>query len=84
MVNYEGGHRQVGEGCRVCQQVKGENIETPGLLKALDIPNEPWSHIAMDFITGLPKSRGFEVIWVMIRQIQQIWSFSGPLTSYNS
>lgn len=44
--------------CPTCQQVKGETVKSPGLLQPLGIPQEPWRDIAMDFITGLPKSRG--------------------------
>lgn len=61
--------------CEVCQQVKGENIKSPGLLKPLEIPNEPWRHIAMDFITGLPKSKGAEVIWVVIDRFSRYGHF---------
>lgn len=55
--------------CNVCQQLKGENVKIPGILKSLEIPQEPrttWKDIAMDFVTGLPKSKGSEVIWVII------------------
>ncbi|KAL8090164.1 hypothetical protein AgCh_039579 [Apium graveolens] len=52
--------------CEVCQQVKGETVKTPGLLRPLPIPQEPWKDISMDFITGLPKSKGFETAAVVI------------------
>lgn len=48
--------------CSICQQTKGEKVKSPGLLKPLDIPQEPWRDLAMDFVTGLPKSKGHEVI----------------------
>lgn len=33
-----------------------------GLLRPLPVPGRPWSHIALDFVTGLPVSRGKSVI----------------------
>ncbi|KAL8115743.1 hypothetical protein AgCh_022300 [Apium graveolens] len=56
---------------RECEvsQVKRENIKSPGLLRPLEIPNEPWRHIAMDFITELPKFRGVEVVWLVIDRL---------------
>ncbi|KAL8121346.1 hypothetical protein AgCh_018182 [Apium graveolens] len=47
-------------------EVKGETVRKPGLLQPSSISQEPWREIAMDFITGLPKSQGFEVIWVVV------------------
>lgn len=61
--------------CAICQQVKGEHVHSPGLLKPLEIPQEPWRDIAMDFITGLPKSRGFEVIWVIVDRFSRYAHF---------
>lgn len=61
--------------CSTCQQVKGENIKSPGLLQPLKIPHEPWRDIAMDFITGLPKSRGYEVIWVVVDRFSRYSHF---------
>lgn len=61
--------------CSVCQQVKGEHVKSPGLLKPLNIPEEPWKEIAMDFITGLPKSKGFEVIWVVVDRFSRYAHF---------
>lgn len=59
----------------MCQQVKGEHVKKPGLLQPLRIPQEPWRDIAMDFITGLPKSRGNEVIWVIVDRFSRYSHF---------
>lgn len=61
--------------CSVCQQTKGEHVRSPGLLQPLKIPQEPWRDIAMDFITGLPKSRGKEVIWVVVDRFSRYSHF---------
>ena len=61
--------------CAICQQNKGENVKYPGLLQPLRIPQEPWRDIAMDFITGLPKSKGNEVIWVVVDRFSRYSHF---------
>lgn len=52
--------------CPTCQLTKSEHIHSPGLLNPLEVPDMAWSHISMDFIEGLPKSRGKEVILVVV------------------
>ena len=32
------------------------------------IPEQPWEHIAVNFITGLPTSQGYDAIMVVIDQ----------------
>ncbi len=41
--------------CQVCQTQKPSRQLPAGLLQPLPIPHRPWSHIAIDFITDLPK-----------------------------
>lgn len=38
----------------------------PGLLQPLPLPDMAWTHITMDFVEGLPKSEGKDVIWVIV------------------
>lgn len=52
--------------CDVCQRNKGDSGLYPGLLQPLPIPTQAWSHISMDFIEGLPKSMGKDVILVVV------------------
>ena len=46
--------------CSQCQQNKPGNALPYGLLQPLKIPDRPWQSISMDFITNLPKSKGFD------------------------
>lgn len=61
--------------CVVCQANKGENMASPGLLTPLPIPHEVWTDISIDFITGLPKSGGKEVIFVVVDRLRKYAHF---------
>ena len=52
--------------CTVCARGKTTNQRPPGQLRPLPIPSRPWSHIALDFITGLPLSKGNTVILTIV------------------
>uniref|UniRef100_A0A8C9T6V6 Gypsy retrotransposon integrase-like protein 1 n=5 Tax=Scleropages formosus TaxID=113540 RepID=A0A8C9T6V6_SCLFO len=52
--------------CTTCAQAKVPRQLPAGLLEPLPIPNRPWSHIAVDFLTDLPCSDGNTTILVVI------------------
>lgn len=52
--------------CSVCARGKSSHRPSEGLLQRLPIPSRPWSHIAMDFVTGLPVSQGNSVILTIV------------------
>ena len=39
------------------------------------IPDRPWQDIAMDFATGLPRSHGYDAIWVAISRLAKARHF---------
>ena len=43
--------------CPTCARSKSSHQTPAGLLQPLPIPSRPWSHIALDFVTGLPPSQ---------------------------
>lgn len=61
--------------CPMCQVTKSENIHIPGLLNPLEIPHMAWTHISMDFIEGLPKSHGKDVILVVVDRLTKYAHF---------
>uniref|UniRef100_A0A3B3BMY4 Gypsy retrotransposon integrase-like protein 1 n=1 Tax=Oryzias melastigma TaxID=30732 RepID=A0A3B3BMY4_ORYME len=52
--------------CSTCQRTKTPRRRPAGLLQPLPIPNRPWSHIAVDFVTDLPQSQGNTVILTVV------------------
>lgn len=52
--------------CLQCQQTKYDHQKSPGLLCPLSVPLWPWEDLSLDFIGGLPASRGYTVILVMV------------------
>ena len=52
--------------CLICQKIKAERVKYPGKLQSIDAPQIKWECISMDFITGLPMSRGFDSIFVVV------------------
>ena len=55
--------------CDKFQRNKSENIMTPRLLHPLNIPNQKWEEIAMDFIQGLHVSEGKDKISVVVDRL---------------
>lgn len=60
------------ESCTDCAQCKDPNQAPSGLLQPLPVPNRPWSHIAMDFITDLPRSGGKTVILTIVDRFSKM------------
>jgi Integrase zinc binding domain len=56
------------KGCATCQQNKNltHRIKTPLFRIPLSINAKPFSHIAMDLITGLPESNGHDAILTIV------------------
>jgi Integrase zinc binding domain/Integrase core domain len=55
--------------CEVCQLNKREHVPTRGQLEPLPIPEGVWQCIIMDFICGLPRNEGRDVIMVIIDKL---------------
>jgi len=61
--------------CLVFHQNKVETIKTLSLLQPLSIPSQRWEECSMDFITGLPKSKGKSVIMVVVDKLTKYAKF---------
>ena len=58
--------------CLSCQRIKAERIKYPGKLQPNEVPLMKWENISMDFITGLPMSRGFDAIFVVVDMLTKM------------
>ncbi|WMV14796.1 hypothetical protein MTR67_008181 [Solanum verrucosum] len=70
--------------CATCQRSKYDSSAYPGLLQPLKIPSTAWSSISMDFIDGLPKSKGKSTILVVVDRLTKYGHFlaiSHPYTA---
>lgn len=52
--------------CDTCASNKTSNRPPAGLLQPLLVPKRPWSHIALDFVTGLPPSDGNTAVLTIV------------------
>ena len=51
--------------CDICQRYKNRSKAPVGKLMPNVIPEKPWSHISVDFITKLPLAQGYNAILVV-------------------
>lgn len=61
--------------CDTCARNKSRHLAPPGLLHPLPVPGRPWSHIAVDFVTGLPRSANHSVIVTIVDRFSKAAHF---------
>jgi hypothetical protein len=55
---------------------KAERLKAAGLLHPLDIPNNKWESISIDFIVSLPcTQRGHDSTWDVVDQLTKLARF---------
>jgi hypothetical protein len=76
--------REYVRSCRTCQQTKPERIPPAGLLQPLPIPSAPWETATMDFIDGLPPSRQYNCLLVVVDKLTKYAHFIPVRHPYNA
>jgi len=75
---WPGVTRDVGryvEGFDLCQRMKNRTEELVGKLKLSEIPEKPWTHLMVDFITKLPVVAGKDAILVVCNRLSKMTHF---------
>lgn len=60
--------------CTICQTTKSPR-QLPAGLHPLPIPQRPWSHLTIDFITDLPNSQGYTTILTIVDRFSKACRF---------
>jgi len=61
--------------CDPCQKIKHDCGAGTGYLQPLEIPVNPFDHISLDFVTGLPPSRSKDAILVVVDKLTKYAHF---------
>ena len=63
------------EGCNLCQRMKNRMEEVAGKLKLREVPEKPWTHLIVDFITKLLVVARKDAILVVCDRLSKITHF---------
>lgn len=67
--------KQFVRSCDVCARTKAVRHKPYGPMRFLPVPERPWTSISMDFIEGLPLSRGHDAILVVVDRLSKMALF---------
>ena len=67
--------REYVRACQTCNQNKPLRQAPAGFLQPLPVSHRPWSHISVDFVTGLPPSDGKTAILTIVDRFSKMAHF---------
>lgn len=62
--------------CEVCGRSKTARHKPYGFLRALDVPEHPWTSVTLDFIVDLPVADGYDSIIVFVDRFTKMAHFA--------
>ena len=72
------------DACIVCQSTKYSTQKPAGLQQPLPVPSQVWDDVSLDFITGLPQSRGCTRIMVVVDRLSKYAHFAVLPTQFDA
>jgi transposase InsO family protein len=57
--------------CHPCRRASSPRDKTPGLLQPLPVPDRPWQHISMDFVSFNKDKHGYDNVLVVIDRLSK-------------
>ena len=63
------------KGCNICQRMKNRTETPAGKLKLSKVPEKPWTHLTVDFITKLLVVAGKDTILVVYDRLLKMMHF---------
>ncbi|KAL0180376.1 hypothetical protein M9458_025818, partial [Cirrhinus mrigala] len=63
------------QSCSVCAMTNSLRMLSAGKLVPLPIPERPWSHLGVDFVTDLPSSEGYTCVLVIVDNFSKMCRF---------
>ncbi|GMG20105.1 unnamed protein product [Ambrosiozyma monospora] len=58
--------------CDTCQRMKSSTSHKNGLFNPLEVPVGRWTHVTMDFVTGIPRTdQGFDAIMIVVDRLSK-------------
>ena len=58
--------------CHPCRRAKASRQSPFGTLRPNPVPDAPWQDLSMDFVVGLPESKGHDAIWVVVDRLTKL------------
>jgi len=58
--------------CEACRRAKSPTDGYHGVLRPLPIPEQPWQHITLDFVTGFPLDHGCNAVLVVVCRLTKM------------
>ena len=58
--------------CHPWRRTKASRPSPFGILKPNPVPDAPWQDLSMDFVVGLPESKCYDAIWVVVDRLTKL------------